>query len=439
MCYYIFLFADTQHSPLPPELLDYARSDTHFLLYIYDHMRNDLINVSAFDNPEQDCIRAVLEKSKVTALQRYEHPTYDEKYGFGRNGWLMLLPKIPSMTGRQIAIFKQVHQWRDKIARHEDESTFYVMPNHVISNIARVMPDDTASLLGVLHPISQPVRDRIEELLDVIRNVEAEVLSELGTADLVLQLRQSIAKSFSSTEVTQARFKVRTDASKFWGSTLVISSTGDSNSEILRVNLEHAAISLPRCTMAASVASNKNAFIDQPIVIEGDQETPEGTPNITQSFNQMNGHPHTFQRMGKRKVGAIAADANPSEGRDDNVALQERTAQEIAEERQQEALRKIQRLQRQAERKAAKRMHKIELTDALATTTSTDDSNQPNRAVSRPFDYGAAPPVFHATMRKSDRKDSKPPVNPYAKAADAPSGLHKSQPPKAGKSFTFPR
>jgi len=398
-------------------------------------MRNDLINVSAFDNPEQDCIRAVLEKSKVTALQRYEHPTYDEKYGFGRNGWLMLLPKIPSMTGRQIAIFKQVHQWRDKIARHEDESTFYVMPNHVISNIARVMPDDTASLLGVLHPISQPVRDRIEELLDVIRNVEAEVLAEPGTADLITNPSQSIDKSTSSSGGTQSRFKVRTAASTFWGSTLEISSTADSDSGFLRVNLEHAAISLPRCTMGPFVASNKNALIDQPNVIEFDQETP---PNITRSFNQMNGHPHSPQRMGKRKVGDNA-DTNSAEGRDDNVALQERTALQSHEEPQEETLQKVQRLQKQAERKAAKRMHKIERTVASLTTGSTDDSNQQNRAVSRPFDYNAAPPVFHAAMRKSDRKDSKLPVNPYAKAADAPSGMHRSQTPKAGKTFTFPR
>ncbi|EOD51783.1 putative exosome complex exonuclease protein [Neofusicoccum parvum UCRNP2] len=71
--------ADWRIRPLPKELFDYARSDTHFLLYIYDNMRNELVDKSDFSNPEEDRIRRVLEKSKETSLQTYETPIYDTK------------------------------------------------------------------------------------------------------------------------------------------------------------------------------------------------------------------------------------------------------------------------------------------------------------------------------------------------------------------------
>ena len=31
------------HRPLPEEFIRYARTDTHYLLYIYDRMKNDLL------------------------------------------------------------------------------------------------------------------------------------------------------------------------------------------------------------------------------------------------------------------------------------------------------------------------------------------------------------------------------------------------------------
>jgi len=31
------------HRPLPDEFIRYARTDTHYLLYIYDRVKNDLL------------------------------------------------------------------------------------------------------------------------------------------------------------------------------------------------------------------------------------------------------------------------------------------------------------------------------------------------------------------------------------------------------------
>ncbi len=66
-----YQMADWRVRPLGKELFEYARADTHFLLYIYDNMRNELVEKSDFANSENNKVQDVLEKSKETALKRY--------------------------------------------------------------------------------------------------------------------------------------------------------------------------------------------------------------------------------------------------------------------------------------------------------------------------------------------------------------------------------
>lgn len=57
-------------------MLKYAREDTHYLLYIYDNMRKDLIEKgqkSSSHNPFQ-FIRLSQYKSNLICLKQYEKP-----------------------------------------------------------------------------------------------------------------------------------------------------------------------------------------------------------------------------------------------------------------------------------------------------------------------------------------------------------------------------
>ncbi|EEP82014.1 conserved hypothetical protein [Uncinocarpus reesii 1704] len=78
-----YQIADWRVRPLLPGMFDYARSDTHYLLYIYDHLRNELIERST---PGENLIDYVQENSKEEALQRYERPVYDTETGQGAGG-----------------------------------------------------------------------------------------------------------------------------------------------------------------------------------------------------------------------------------------------------------------------------------------------------------------------------------------------------------------
>lgn len=139
--------ADWRIRPLDPDMLHYARADTHFLLYVYDNLRNALLDKSSRPpspsaeieegqtaessadeqqpkrrNP-QEAMREVLDRSAETALKLYEREVYDP-LGSGSTGWKALarkwLPKgaVEEMPG---VILRRLHAWRDKVAREEDE------------------------------------------------------------------------------------------------------------------------------------------------------------------------------------------------------------------------------------------------------------------------------------------------------------------------------
>ena len=132
-----YQLADWRQRPIPSEMLRYAREDTHFLLYIYDMMRNELIErgkQANVHNPLQ-MLKQTLHKSNALCLKTYEKPlTKDFNYFMivGRNRTLQTLAEISTL--------KAVLKWRDYIARLEDESVGYVMPNHVLFQICKDLP-----------------------------------------------------------------------------------------------------------------------------------------------------------------------------------------------------------------------------------------------------------------------------------------------------------
>ncbi|RIA84747.1 ribonuclease H-like domain-containing protein [Glomus cerebriforme] len=116
-----YQLADWRIRPIPTEMLNYARSDTHYLLYIYDRMRNELITKS--DPATLNLLRVTLDRSAETSLKTYKKVVYDED-GEGPGGYKRLQAKWKSSFDyQQFAVFKALHAWRDRIAREEDEST----------------------------------------------------------------------------------------------------------------------------------------------------------------------------------------------------------------------------------------------------------------------------------------------------------------------------
>lgn len=127
-------------------MLAYARSDTHFLLFIYDNLRNALVDRASSHTPEipqsqtnaspssldqrYSLLREVLSRSEDTSLRLHQTEDYNEEEGSGPGGWDTIARKWNKGTFVKAAdrsvsrsIYLRIHDWRDRVAREEDEST----------------------------------------------------------------------------------------------------------------------------------------------------------------------------------------------------------------------------------------------------------------------------------------------------------------------------
>ncbi|EGE01911.1 exosome complex exonuclease Rrp6 [Trichophyton equinum CBS 127.97] len=170
--------ADWRIRPLLAGMLDYARSDTHFLLYIFDRLRNQLLDLpseSGFGAGGREAIEYVLERSKECALQRYERPTYDAATGRGSGGWHDMLSNSPvALTREQFAVFRALHEWRDKTARADDESPQTVLSKRALFRLAQEMPEDKFAVLRMGSPVSASLRSRTDEVAGLIREARQQ-------------------------------------------------------------------------------------------------------------------------------------------------------------------------------------------------------------------------------------------------------------------------
>lgn len=466
-----YQMADWRIRPLPQELFDYARSDTHYLLYIYDCMRNDLIQRSDLAVPggEGDKIAAVLQKSSETALQRYEYPIYDSVLGQGPVGWYKILSRTPALfTKEQFAVFRAVHSWRDEVAREQDDSVHWVMPNHQIFSLAREMPTNRAAVVAMCQPTTQTVRLRADELVDIIVNAKeggkdgpelAEVLAKIETphknfksapasADKIEEPVHAVKYFEQNIPATAAHgigvspaipLAIRSTTSTFWGNAFGsslhdheqqrgISTTGSRGRVELRVPLPaltaevfadptDLAVSSPFPATEAATSSptpiqrNTAEAVDDDVFVIRDLKRKRQDQNENENENE--------------ETPATTAPPTQING-EPNAEEEEQTDEETT-------LLRAKIAEKEA-KKEAKRLAK------LARTA-------PSHAQSRqePFDYASAPSFLNPPREElsGGRKDGKGEkgtgrmLDPYKKALDTPKGLPRAQRERAGKSGSW--
>lgn len=171
--------ADWRTRPLTPEMLSYAQSDTHFLLYIYDCLRNDLLVHGRAGMSE------VLSASQHVALQRYEHHQIEAEGTKVGGSWQSFLRKYHAKFAQpevQKPMFITLFLWRDHVARMEDESLQYVLPNHSLINLANVMPTDIPGVLAACRPAPVLVTAKADDIVALIKTEKYERQKLANTA-----------------------------------------------------------------------------------------------------------------------------------------------------------------------------------------------------------------------------------------------------------------
>ncbi|PWA63972.1 ribonuclease D, Exosome-associated factor Rrp6 [Artemisia annua] len=157
--------ADWRLRPLTDEMLKYAREDTHYLLYIYDVMRRMLLSSSTDpDCPEAPLVE-VYQRSYDICMQLYQKEILTDSSYLSIYGL-----HAADLTGQQLAIVAGLCEWRDIMARTEDESTGYILPNKALIEIAKQMPVTPGKLRHVLKARHPYIERNLGAVVGIIRH-----------------------------------------------------------------------------------------------------------------------------------------------------------------------------------------------------------------------------------------------------------------------------
>ena len=181
-----YQLADWRLRPLSREMINYARSDTHSLLYVHDRLKQEL-----YAKGGVECIQSVFLKSRDVCLLTYEPQVItDLSYhddlmksanassggGSGHGNTLSRsaqqaqlsqeILKSPVAQAAMEALFK----WRDDCARANDESLGFVMPRHLMLRLASEQPKVARDVVSTARGESSLVAKFSHVIADIIKS-----------------------------------------------------------------------------------------------------------------------------------------------------------------------------------------------------------------------------------------------------------------------------
>ena len=122
--------ADWSMRPLTPDMLEYAAQDTRFLLQLRDQMHAELERRGRLRWAQEEFAR----------LEGTRWEVEEEMEGFLR------LKGARDLSRRELAVLREVANYRDTVARELDRATFRVMGNEVLFELARRAPRSISEL-----------------------------------------------------------------------------------------------------------------------------------------------------------------------------------------------------------------------------------------------------------------------------------------------------
>ncbi|KIW11118.1 hypothetical protein PV08_10418 [Exophiala spinifera] len=459
--------ADWRVRPLPKELLDYARSDTHFLLHIYDNVRNMLVEAST---PNENLVDYVLRESKKESLQVYERPLYDAETGRGSLGWLnLLLQRSVTFGPEQFSVFRAVHEWRDRKARETDEGLQFIMSNQVLFQIAETMPTSAFNFHATIRRNTKAISNYLPELIEVIKKAKAEgkegktvqeVLKHAETAYGIFprrgprfQPRREQQTTYDGVGATLKQL-VATAANESVSSSAVLAfdipvATRSASSHLwgtITPNHEHVATE-PATAFAALASVLPLPTVHAPELV-AQQPTEPGPVDISQTTVPIETAPSRLlqqtkskeiftlkerSRSKKRKAGetdtieeqiatTLPSMADSSASADPDQADDQEAAQTLDPAY---ADKRLAKKQKKAEKKARKQAEKLAAEQAAQEI--------------KPFDYASAESLLTSTAESGPKAQPTKKMNPFAKALDTSTGARRNKMGKemSGKSMTF--
>lgn len=439
-----FQLADWRVRPLPKELLDYARTDTHYLLYIFDNLRNELVRHSTSDCNLTDW---VIQGSKSEALQRYERTNYDAVDGLGHGGWLKMIISRSArpLDNEQFGVFRTLHQWRDTKARERDESEHSVMPTNWLWTCAQLMPVETKKLFDLTRMGRYPpsLLAHAQELVALIKQGQEAGRAGPSVQDVIernkhrlparFQHRQGPQHTPSTNASVAATLQRLAKSGEVGVDAKGTAVEGSTDAAIMRAtrstfwgNVPHVSIPPSRRTAATQIGL-------QSVMPLSSMEVSVTGPDSTSARRELETTPPEGLGDNRPPVGATSREAEIFTLND---RKKKRKAEDVLEDGEIDSNPDSILLDTLVSSRAAKKAAKKARKEAIKAEQAAAQADF------RPFDYANAPSMMHAQsdMITNDAGTTTPkPMNPYAKALDTSTGARRNRMGKelAGRSQTF--
>lgn len=168
-----YQLADWRQRPLQKEMIQYARLDTRYLIYIYEHLRLELSNTSQLD--------LLYHKCNTMCKKTYKKPAFITK------NFMTLCSQNKHLNSKQMKALRDLHEWRDKLAREVDESLDYVLSNIHMVKLAELLPTDASE---IKFKLSSHSTQNINEILAVIKRAK-DYKGKFGLKDIKSENEQT--------------------------------------------------------------------------------------------------------------------------------------------------------------------------------------------------------------------------------------------------------
>lgn len=395
-----YQLSDWRTRPLLRAMVAYARSDTHFLLNIYDQLRNML--VEAGDGK----LLEVLYESRQVAKRRFEFTKFRPLASSNlvscpimatnpKEPYLLIMSQF-NVPYHKKPVVEVLYQWRDKVAKRDDESVRYVVPNHVLVALALLeQPVNAEKVLNVCQYVPEYVRCNADELALLISNK----LDQIAENDWELVNQWSSSSHIPSGESHQKKDASEIDdVSSYLFDMILSASKLDTNSSLLD--------DFPKLS---SLRTDTQGFSFE-YMDEGLK-----TNFLYDTF------PERFKFLRKNLLAqedifgllhVAANEESPSENTKENLNLTNNSRDSNTSETQKDEIIVLQRKNR--------RSHKVK-----------DASSE------KPLDYDNNEKILIDTNQLKSHDSKKRSISPYNKASEAPQGAKRKKRLIKGRSQTF--
>lgn len=435
--------------PLTEEMLYYARCDTHYLLYVYDILRNELVSKSNQTDPQKNLIEYTLQRSKEVSLDRYVPFTADPSTGEGARGWAVVLQKtFSNLNGQQFAVFRAVHKWRDELARQEDENPNYIMPQQTLMEVAKILPSDPKALWSLMgNRCSQKAKQSLYQLFELVSDAKKRGMNEPGsieffrntyTDSMATVAKRELGKEIELPPVEE----LQSHKSQLFGSVPLSSAWENSNKAAS--GMDNMLISLPwtefvqdavQLAVQEETKAKSKPDVD---MIPLEDKKPTATPFKPADVDNTE---FTLRQGRKRKLEDVRAEESDSEDEGGaTLDTQDMISLDVDEPRAKQGARKK---AEKAARREAKKQAKLEKKQQRkADQAAEHDSEDENEEA---FDYSKAQSVLHtqrsaATASANNQAPGKKKAfDPYAARmnAEGPKAARRMHSERPGKTATF--